>query len=241
MRAAMASLFALLAMPLAAQAQNIKLYISSGTGFFVSRDGYLVTNLHVVTQCRRIVVVGAVRPRLAKIIGRDVRHDLALLKVDATGVDTGLFRDDSLPVKKGERVVVVGYPGEAWRTAQTVTREAEIISDKGPRGEDTWLQMSDMIEQGNSGGPLLDSYGNVIGVIVARAVIYTYETSSPQNGTYNNSGVAIATKVVRNFLDSHHVSYRFSNAQSLLSFDRLTDEAHRFVVNVRCETPTEVR
>lgn len=236
-----ATSLALFAMTSVGHAQVIKISISSGTGFFVSRSGHVLTNLHVVNQCRRIVVAGAFGAQLAQVVGRNARHDLALLRVDATGTETGLFRDDLLPVKKGERVAIIGYPGESWRTGKTVTREAEIISDKGPRGEDTWIQLSDMIEHGNSGGPLLDGYGNVIGVIVAKAVIYTYQKSAPENGTYNNSGVAIANSVVKKFLGDYRVPYAFSDAQSALSADRLTDKAQRFVVNVRCETPTELR
>ena len=224
-----------------AYAQNLKIFVNSGTGFFVNRSGYFVTNLHVVSQCQRIVVRGAVSARYAKIIGRDVKHDLALLKVDGMVGEFGAFRVDSMPVEKGERVVVVGYPGEAYKTLKTVTREAEIISTKGPQGENTWLQLSDLIEQGNSGGPLMDAYGNVIGVIVAKAVIYTYAKSDPENGTYTNSGVAIAAPVVRKFLDTHRVSYTTADANSTLGTDRLSDKAQRFVVSVRCETPTEVR
>jgi len=222
-------------------AATIKIAVNSGTGFFVSRNGYLITNLHVVQQCRRIVILGAVHPSLAKVIARDVRHDLALLKVDTLSVDPAYLRDLNMPVKKGERVVIVGYPGDAWRTQKTVTREAEVINEKGPRGEDTWLQLSDRVEQGNSGGPLIDSYGNVIGVIVAKAVIYTYEKSAPQNGTYSNSGVAIALPVIRKFLDDYQVPYAFSDARSSLSTDRITDQSNHYIVNVRCETPTEVR
>lgn len=227
--------------PLLAAQQGVKIFVSSGTGFLASRSGHIVTNMHVVEYCERITVHGAVTPRIASVIGRDAAHDLALLKIDGTGLEAAYFRDASLPVKKGERVVVVGYPGKSGALGQTVTNEALITNEKGPRGEDTWLQLSDTIVEGNSGGPLMDASGNVIGVIVARAVIYTYKTSAPENGTYTNSGVAIAAPVVKRFLDTYQVPYASSNANSEFSADRLTDHAHRFVVNVRCETQTEVR
>lgn len=244
MRALKALLLAwiLLALPFAAQAQNIKIFVNSGTGFIISRSGYVITNLHVVDYCNRITVHGAqVSGRLGKVIGRDVTHDLALIKIDGGGLDAGMFRDGRLQVIKGERVAIVGYPRDSYKRMQTVSREAVVIDPKGPNGNDNWLQISDMIEQGNSGGPLLDASGNIIGVIVAKAVIYTYKKSEPEQGTYTNSGVAIATPVVKKFLDAYNVPYASSDAASELSLDRLTDKAHGFVVNVLCETPTEVR
>ncbi|MFW0777315.1 MAG: S1C family serine protease [Rickettsiales bacterium] len=221
--------------------QNVKMFVNSGTGFIVSRSGHIITNLHVVDFCERITVRGAVTPRVAKIVGRDVRHDLALLKINPTGSKLGSFRDVSLPVEKGERAVVVGYPGRAGMTGKTVTREAEITNTKGPQGEDTWVQLSDLVEQGNSGGPLMDASGNVIGVVAAKAVIYSYKQSDPKNGTFTNSGIAIATPVVKQFLDRYRVPYYHSKEARPLSSSQLTSKAKRFVVNVHCESSTEVR
>jgi len=229
-------------LPISAEAAQVKIYVNSGTGFLVNRGGYLITNLHVVEQCQRIVVQSAtLSARLARMIGRNQTHDLALLKIDGSGFEPGLFRVEGVPVAKGERVVVVGYPGESFRQMQTVTREAVVTNPKGPKGEDTWLQLSDTIEQGNSGGPLMDSAGNIIGVIVAKAVIYSYRTDAPQDGTTTHSGIAITLPVVRNFLNQYNVSYATSDANSVLDSTRITQYAERFVVNVRCETETEIR
>lgn len=233
---------ALAFLPISAEAAQVKIYVNSGTGFLVNRGGYLITNLHVVNQCQRIVVQSAsLSARLAKVVGRNITHDLALLKIDGMGFEPGLFRVGQLPVTKGERVVVVGYPGDSFRRMQTVTREAVVTNPKGPKGEDSWLQLSDTIEQGNSGGPLMDSAGNVVGVIVAKAIIYSYHTNAPQDGTTTHSGVAIALPVVQSFLNQYQVSFATSDANSPLDSARITQYAERFVVNVRCETETEIR
>ena len=224
-----------------AYSQNVKMFVNSGTGFVVSRSGHILTNLHVVDFCERITVRGAVTPRVANVVGRDVNHDLALLKINPTGSKLGSFRDVSLPVKEGERAVIVGYPGQAGMSGKTVTREAEIISTTGPKGEDTWIQLSDLVEQGNSGGPLMDAYGNVIGVIAAKAVIYSYKQSNPKNGTYRKLGIAIAAPVVEQFLKRYRVPYYHSKVDQPLSSSQLTAKAERFVVNVHCESSTEVR
>lgn len=229
------------ASPAVAQTK-VSVYFNSGTGFIISRSGHLLTNLHVVGQCQRIVVQSAtLAARLARVVGRNQTHDLALLKIDGSGFEPGFFRASHLPVAKDERVVVVGYPGESFRQMQTVTREAVITNPKGPQGEDTWLQLSDTIEQGNSGGPLMDSAGNVVGVIVAKAVVYRYRENAPQDGITTHSGVAIALPVVQQFLNQYQIGYATSDANSMLDTSRITQHAERFVVNVRCETETEIR
>ncbi len=226
----------------AAHAKVIKIFISSGTGFVVSRDGHIVTNKHVVSYCQRIMVTGSsVSLREAKVIARDKTQDLALLQMDGGTSDVGVLRSQDQPVQAGDRVVIVGYPGESAQEGVTVTREAEVTNPAGPQGEDKWLELSDVIEQGNSGGPLLDASGNVVGVVTAKATIYSFNREDPHNGTTRNSGIAINLKALREFLDMHRVYYREEESGSDLSAHRVTDLAHRFTVNVRCEYKTEVR
>lgn len=223
------------------EAAGVKIFMTSGTGFFVSQHGHIVTNKHVVNNCQNLVVSGAVAEQPAKIIGRDREYDLALLKIDSTPPYTAYFRPDSQPLQRGDRLVVVGYPGEAARAGSTVTREAEVINLTGPKGEKQWLEVSDVIAQGNSGGPLLDTSGNVVGVVTAKATIYTYESDRPDDGVTRNSGIAISLSTLREFLDVYRVYYREEDSSNDLSASRVTDMANRFVVNVRCAYRTEVR
>ncbi len=219
-----------------------KVYVSSGTGFFINRSGYLVTNLHVVSQCQRIVVQSArLGPYFARVIGRNITNDLALLKVDAAGLEPPSLRTHARPVSTNEQVMIIGYPGDSYKTLQSVARNAVVTHPKGPNAEDGWFQVSDLIEQGNSGGPLLDASGNVLGVIVARAVTYRYQVDNPHDGTTTRSGVVIALSALKDFLNEYQISYTESDANSNLGADRLVDLAGRFVVNVRCETETELR
>lgn len=233
---------ALLLLSFPAQAGELKIFISSGTGFVVSPDGYVVTNLHVVNYCQRITITGpGVAASEARIITRNGDDDLALLKINAMTPNVGQFSSFREPLKTGDRALIVGYPGEAAMRGETVTRETEIQNIKGPRGEDKWIQLGDVVEQGNSGGPLLDTAGNIIGVVSARVVTYTYRVDAPQDGTKREFGVAVAVPVVQHFLEGSGVRYRTSDTGDYLSADRITDDAHRFVVNVRCEYKTELR
>ncbi len=224
-----------------AHAATLKMYVSSGTGFFVTPDGYLLTNLHVVKFCEKLSVIGAVSEREATIVARDAAHDLALLKVDAFGVDYAKFSTVKAPLAEGDRVLVVGYPGEAMKTGVTVTREAKIVATSGPKGEEKWMQLDDVVEEGNSGGPLLDTTGNVVGVVAAKAIIYTYLKDAPHEGTTRHSGMAVSLKAVKDFLDLQRIYYHTSDTSIYLASDRITDNAHRFVVNVRCQYRTELR
>jgi S1-C subfamily serine protease len=223
------------------EARTVKVFMTSGTGFFVSQGGHIVTNKHVVGNCQKILVSGAVRERQAQVIGHDYTHDLALLKIDETPPYIAYFRPERQSVQVGERVVIVGYPGEAAKAGNTVTREAEVLNDKGPKEEPQWMEISDVIEQGNSGGPLLDASGNVIGVVTAKATIYTYESDRPHDGVTRNSGIAISLPTLKKFLSGYRVNYREEASHNDLSASRVTDMANRFVVNVRCAYKTEVR
>lgn len=224
-----------------ASAKALKIYMNSGTGFIVSRDGYIITNEHVVKSCKQIRVMGAANNRLARLINTDREYDLALLQIDGSLPDIAVLRDDSQGLAAGEEVVIVGYPGEAAKALRTVTREGKIVNPKGPRGEDKWVEFDDVIAQGNSGGAMLDTSGHVVGVVAAKATIYTYELGNPENGSTRNSGIAVSLPVLKEFLSSNGVEYRQEISDSYLSAHRVTDMAERFMVNVRCEYKTEVQ
>jgi len=202
---------------------------SSGTGFFVTRDGTILTNNHVIEHCRRITISGAVPMANAKLVASDAEYDLALLKTDALANDEAHLSSDKQPLRKSDRVVVVGYPGQAWQTGQVETREAEITNLKGPRGEEKWLEFSDALKSGNSGGPLLDTAGNVVGVVAAKGHMVSHDE------TVEKFDLAISLPVVRRFLDDHNVRYSEADSGIYLSTEHVTEDARRFVVNVRCQ------
>ena len=79
------------------------------------------------------------------------------------------FNSMRQPLRANDPVVIIGYPGESWRGHDPIVRSSTIIDMKGPTGEEKWVQFNDSAEQGNSGGPLLDSAGNVVGVVVAKS------------------------------------------------------------------------
>lgn len=139
-----------------------------GSGVIISKDGYIITNNHVVENAETITVELFDKTRQkAKLIGRDPRTDLAVIKIKPTSSMKYARLGDSDKVKVGEWVIAIGSPrGFDW----TVT--AGIISAKnrtnvgalGPSGYEDFIQTDAAINPGNSGGPLINLRGEVIGI-----------------------------------------------------------------------------
>jgi len=140
--------------------------VAQGSGFFISEDGYLVTNNHVVSEGSSFTVVTNDGKELdAKLVGTDPRTDLAVLKVDGGKFTYVDFADDS-KVRVGDWVVAVGNP---FGLGGTVT--AGIVSargrDIGAGPYDDFLQIDASVNRGNSGGPTFNLNGQVVGINTA--------------------------------------------------------------------------
>ncbi len=138
---------------------------SAGSGFFISADGYIVTNNHVVENAETIKIVMKDERELdATVVGRDEGTDLAVLKVKGTGFPFVNFENSAKP-RVGDWVITVGNPFGLGGTAT-----AGIISAYGRDIGETfvdYIQIDAPINRGNSGGPTFDIYGRVIGVNTA--------------------------------------------------------------------------
>lgn len=142
--------------------------VGAGSGFFISSDGYIVTNNHVVEGASQIIVTLKDERELpARVIGRDEATDLAVLKVEGTNFPYVEFESGAKP-RVGDWVIAVGNPFGLGGTAT-----AGIVSAYGRNVGDQYvdyLQIDAPINRGNSGGPTFDIYGRVIGV---NSAIYT--------------------------------------------------------------------
>ena len=155
--------------------------VAQGSGFFISEDGYLVTNNHVVEGGRTFTVVTDDGKELdAKLIGTDPATDLAVLKVDDGSKFTYVNFADDAKVRVGDWVVAVGNP---FGLGGTVT--AGIVSargrDIGAGPYDDFIQIDAAVNRGNSGGPAFNLNGEVVGINTA--------IFSPSGG---NVGIAFA-------------------------------------------------
>ncbi len=140
---------------------------SSGTGFIVA-EGRLLTNNHVVADCGRIVARNAAGARVpARVVATDRRRDLALLAVPAEVGPALAFRDGPA-VRRGESVVTYGFPLSGLLSSGPTLTTGDISALAGLRDNPANFQISAPVQPGNSGGPLLDSQANVIGVVVSK-------------------------------------------------------------------------
>jgi serine protease Do len=139
---------------------------SMGSGFIINPAGYIVTNNHVVDGATEIQVkVDDGRELPGKVVGRDPRTDLALLKVEATGLPV-IPLGDSAELKVGEPVMAIGNPFGLERTVTTgiVSATGRVIG-QGPY--DDFIQTDASINPGNSGGPLINARGQAVGINAA--------------------------------------------------------------------------
>ncbi|MFC5385369.1 Do family serine endopeptidase [Aquamicrobium segne] len=155
--------------------------VSQGSGFFISADGYLVTNNHVVDRGSEFTIVTNDGTELdARLVGKDERTDLAVLKVDSDLEFTYVDFAEDAKIRVGDWVVAVGNP---FGLGGTVT--AGIISargrDIGAGPYDDFIQIDAAVNRGNSGGPAFDLSGQVVGINTA--------IFSPSGG---NVGIAFA-------------------------------------------------
>ncbi len=159
---------------------------ASGSGVIISPDGYIVTNNHVVEGADELTVtLNDNREFSARIIGTDKTTDLALVKVDGKNLPS-LPIGDSDKLKIGEWVIAVGNP---FNLNSTVT--AGIVSAKArslyANGVESFIQTDAAINQGNSGGALVNTQGELVGI---NAMLYS------QTGSYSGYGFAIPTTIM---------------------------------------------
>jgi S1-C subfamily serine protease len=213
--------------------------MSSGTGFFVSRKGEIVTNAHVVQQCidaeRVFYRIGSARPQMATIIDMDEENDLALLDTGQRASTIASLRWMHTKIEENHNVLLLGYPEATSISSPYSKAYATIKALEGPQGEKKWLQFTDAARHGNSGGPLLDFGGNVVGVVTAKTVLKKHDVASARESIVGQSDVAVTTETLKRFLDLNRVSYVQADSVLELGQRRLERLASGYVAHVFCE------
>lgn len=178
---------------------------SGGTGFFVNRDGYIVTNFHVVSDCAAVTAQHGSNTGAVRFIAADPANDLALLQWAERAPS------DIVPLRKerdasvGEAVMAVGFPIGPILGSQPKVTTGIVSSTAGPFDDVRILQITSPVQPGNSGGPLLDESANVVGVVVGTFGLL--EIAEVTGKIPQNINIAIKASIVRNFLDTHDVPY----------------------------------
>ncbi len=202
----------------------------SGTGFAL-KNGYIVTNYHVIEGANSITVQGVKgnfdNSYNVTVVGTDKNNDLALLKIsDAsfTGFGAIPYSISSTTSEVGEEIFVLGYPLTSTMGDEIKLTTGIISSKTGFHGDVSLYQISAPIQPGNSGGPLFDKKGNIIGVVSAK------------HAGAENVGYAIKSMYLRNLIESsvNSTIIPTSNSVSTLPLTGKVKSEKNFVFYIHC-------
>jgi serine protease Do len=207
-----------------------KRMVSIGSGFFVSDGGRVVTNRHVVDKCDALTVEttgGATAS--ATLIKVDDKLDIALIQANLTTPATAVFQVHEVP--PGNSVAVIGYPDQGLPPRKPLmTFGATVSLDRGMHHERLAFQAD--VRRGNSGGPVLDQWGNVVAIVNAK--VDTVKIYSQTKQLIRDVGFAITTPAILRFLDETGTAYRQNAVGTMLTPDQLFERARPFVVRIGC-------
>lgn len=203
----------------------------TGTGFYVNRQGHVLTNAHVVAKCRELTVSRqGSAPIPASVVKADASNDLAVL-IAAPSPAVATFRAGR-PVRAGEAVVAYGFPLTGTLSSGGTVTNGTINALSGLRDDSRYLQISAPVQPGNSGGPLLDTGGNVVGVVTSSLGGRFARTtgSLPQNINF-----ALKADVARTFLEAAGVPVETTGGGRELSTPDIGEKARGFAVLIDCK------
>jgi S1-C subfamily serine protease len=206
---------------------------TTGSGFFVNGQGMAVTNAHVVEACRSIRMrLGGGEPVAATLVAADRQNDLALLKVGQGPAAHARFSAGPAP-RQGEDIIVYGYPLAGTLASQGNLATGIVSALAGLKDDTRQLQITAPVQQGNSGGPLFDGGGRVIGVVTSK--INALKIANVSGDIPQNVNFAIKAAIVTNFLEANGVAYDKAGAPKALSAADISDLARSFTALVSCE------
>lgn len=200
---------------------------SSGTGFAVTSDGMILTNNHVAGDCRTITVDGAP----ATLVGKDEAFDLALVKVDGV-TDQPSVTFSMRPAALNGDVTVAGYPLAGVLSGLNVTR-GSVTSVKGMGGDGSRMQISAPVQPGNSGGPVVDVHGQVVGVVVSKLdakLVQDAIGDIPQNVNF-----AIRGEIAKLFLYQNGVTPAISDESEAVAPEDLGKQLAEVTHLITCD------
>jgi S1-C subfamily serine protease len=202
----------------------------SGTGYFITSAGHMITNAHVIEGCSRDITLSGPSwlPQNSRVrtINADEANDLAVLQL-VDGRATNHVKLRLSPPQLGEPVAVLGYPLQPILASELNATTGTVSSLAGYQNDRRHLQISAPTQQGNSGGPVVDQSGVVIGTVVSGLV--TGPGFFPQNVNF-----AINNVILRAFLQLNQIEPELTADTSRKDVTQLAAEARNYVVSIRC-------
>ena len=206
--------------------------LSSGSGFAISRAGYILTNAHVVNECGELHArLPGDKDNVVDLVAKDAVNDLAVLKLQTPLANVAAFRNET-PVRQGDNVVVYGFPLGNTLAADGNLATGNISALSGLQNDSRHLQISAPVQAGNSGGPLVDMSGRVIGVVVSK--LNTVAVTAATGDVPQNVNFAIKAAVARNFLDANGITYETSATSQPAAVSDVGERIRRVTLKIEC-------
>lgn len=204
---------------------------ATGTGFLISSQGHILTNSHVVAGCSDVQAVAGSSTLPAAIVASDQQNDLALLKTAPWEHPALSFRADHR-LRLGESVAILGYPLQRLVSTSITLTSGNISALAGLGNDVRVLQFTAPIQPGNSGGPVLDASGLVIGMVFAKLSASGMAKATgdlPQNVNW-----ALKASIIKDFLDTKEIRYNVETGRPPVDLTALGDTAKGAIVRVHC-------
>jgi len=203
-------------------------HAKSGSGFFINGKGTIITNAHVVADCRRVETAGKAP---LKILAVNATIDIAVLQADYAPPAVAVLRAVP-PPRVGEDVLAFGYPLPGLLSTEGNVTVGILSADRGMGDDPHLFQITAPVQSGNSGGPLVDGAGNVVGVIVSK--LDANKVAQRLGDLPQNVNFAIKAAEVVSILDKLNISYKQGQLGERQSSADLAEATKKFSVQILC-------
>jgi len=203
--------------------------VQSGTGFAVGNGSSVITNFHVVDGCKSVHIAN-IGDGLIKTV--DPGNDIAIIQ-SAQPISRPLRFRTGDPLKPGEDIIVIGFPLRGLLSSAPTVTTGIVSSLAGLRDDRTRFQISAPVQPGNSGGPVLDKAGSVVGMVVSKLNVLRIARMTgdiPQNVNF-----AIPASIITSVLDANSVKYQVGTSDGGKSAAEIVSTASPGVVSLECQ------
>jgi len=205
----------------------------TGTGFVISASGHILTNHHVINGC-----IGDIKgnltgeaPSTLRVVNSDKANDLALLQ-GPTASFKSFARIRDRAMHSGDSIVAIGFPYRGLLSSDFTVTTGIVSSLSGLFNDTRFLQISAAVQPGNSGGPMFDISGDIVGVVSAK--IDTLRVAERTGSIPENINFAIKTGAIRDFLDNSVVAYETSAPGTELKTSDIAGNARAYTLLISC-------
>lgn len=217
--------------PLKNNKSKAKQAIKTGTGFIVSRNGHILTNAHVVKDCSTLTADFEENTESLTLISMDSENDLAILKSNVLSEHIAYFSHTATPAL-GQELIVSGYPLSGLLSDQIQLTTGVLSATSGINNDFRYFQLTAPVQQGNSGGPVLNNKGEVIGVVVSKlnaGFIQRATGDIPQNVNF-----AIKAAIAKIFMHAYKIKYLESDSKQKMSTQEIGQTVGKYTLRITC-------